>query len=99
MDKKVLHAVIDHVSIEFSQRVAIEQSGRSCSYEALKEYSNQIGNCLIRQDIAVGTVVGVYLESSVEYVASLLGINKSGGIFMPLELAYPVKRLEYLLDF
>lgn len=98
MNKKVIHSVIDQRSEAFAERTAIEETGKNIRYGALRSYSNRIAHNLLNAETKKGDVVGVYLESGINYVASILGINKAGAVFMPLELAYPVKRTEHILE-
>jgi amino acid adenylation domain-containing protein len=98
MNKKVLYTVIDAVSTERGLAPAIETSKRTFSYDELRGYSNSIAHTLLDLGVTKGEVIGLYLGSGASYVSGTLAINKAGGIFMPLELAYPVKRLMYLLE-
>lgn len=98
MNKKVLHSVIDHISEANRERIAIEEGAQNINYGNLRNYANRIANNLLNVETKKGDVVGVYLESGINYVASILGINKAGAIFMPLELSYPLKRTEHILE-
>src|SRR6187399_2947788 len=98
MNKKVLHSVIDKASEVYKERIAIDEGNRTITYGLLGNYSNRIGHTLINCGVRRGVVVAVYLQAGIDYVSGILGVNKAGGIFMPLELSYPVKRLSYLLE-
>ncbi|WP_033287826.1 non-ribosomal peptide synthase/polyketide synthase [Amycolatopsis jejuensis] len=43
-----------------------------------------------------GTVVGVAIPRSVDLMVALLGVLKSGAVYLPLDLDYPAERLEYM---
>lgn len=98
MNKKVLHSVIDHIAEQRADAIAIMERSRNLNYSGLRSFSNRIGNNLVNLGAKKGDIVGVYLESGINYVSSILGVNKAGGLFMPMELLYPVKRMEYLLE-
>src|SRR5688572_17798105 len=98
MNKKVLHSVIDHLTVSRDGDIAIEETGRHISYSDLKSYSDRIAHVLVNAGLKKGEVAGVYLESGIDYISSILGVNKAGGIFMPLEISYPVMRMQYLLE-
>jgi len=98
MNKKVLHTMIDAQAVENGSGVAIRTGSRSMSYKELMEYSNGIGHVLLGLGLRPGEVVGVYLGTGIGYMSGILGINKAGGVFMPLELSYPEKRLQHLLE-
>ncbi|MBL0743084.1 non-ribosomal peptide synthetase [Chryseolinea lacunae] len=98
MNKKVLHTLIDLHAQSIGHRPAVEGQGRSIDYRSLSEYSNRIAHSLVGEGVKRDAPVGIYLRTGADYVAGILGINKAGGAFMPLETRYPVKRLQYLLD-
>jgi mycobactin peptide synthetase MbtE len=98
MNKKVLHEVIEAVSQRHPGREAIRESRAGINYAGFQSWFTTISSALVQQGLQVGQPVGVYLESGIDYVSSIIGVNKAGGIFMPLELQYPVKRLQYILN-
>ena len=42
--------------------------------------------------------VGVCLEHSLEIVIALVGVLKAGGVYVPLDPAYPNERLAFMLE-
>jgi mycobactin peptide synthetase MbtE len=98
MNKKVLHEVIEAVSQRHPGREAIRGNRAGINYAGFQSWFTTISSALVQQGLQVGQPVGVYLESGIDYVSSIIGVNKAGGIFMPLELQYPVKRLQYILN-
>jgi mycobactin peptide synthetase MbtE len=99
MNKKVLHTVIDAVSVDRGSAISISTGSRTLSYDDLRGYSNSIAHALLSTGVSHGEAVGIYLGSGIPYVCSTLGVNKCGCVFMPLELSYPEKRLVYLLEY
>ncbi|MBL0743065.1 non-ribosomal peptide synthetase [Chryseolinea lacunae] len=97
MNKQIVHEVFESMASRHSDKVAIEHNGQSIQYGILNANANKIAHALQGLGLTKESVVGTYFESSIEYVTSILGINKAGGVFMPLELDFPVKRLEHLL--
>ncbi|HEX2272235.1 MAG TPA: MupA/Atu3671 family FMN-dependent luciferase-like monooxygenase, partial [Pyrinomonadaceae bacterium] len=71
--------------------------GERLSYRELHERSNQLAHYL--KDLGAGpeSLVGVFLERSVEMMIALLGILKSGAAYLPLDPDYPQDRLAYML--
>ncbi len=63
---------------------------------------NHRANCLARHLKDLGaeaeTLVGICLNRSIDMVVGLLGILKAGGAYIPLDPAFPVDRLRYMLE-
>ncbi len=97
MDKRIIHTVFENIVEQFPENIAIEeQGGRTVTYQALNQQANQIAHSLREKGIKKGSVIGVLIPSSIEYVATLLGVFKVGGIFMPVNPNLPAQRLEYV---
>ncbi len=96
-NKKVLHTVFEFQVPQFANRVAIEQGTRRITYQALNRRANHVARRLRELGIKNDTIVGVAMESSIEYVIAILGIMKAGGMFLPLDLRFPEKRLQTIL--
>ncbi|MGN7823246.1 non-ribosomal peptide synthetase [Chitinophaga sp. 22536] len=97
-NKLILHRIIDNHCTDNSNNIAIEEKDRKVSYGELKVMTDKVASTLSALAIEKGDVVGVFLDSSIEYVAAILGVNKAGAVFMPLEVKYPPARLKDLLQ-
>ncbi|HZR97743.1 MAG TPA: amino acid adenylation domain-containing protein [Chloroflexota bacterium] len=80
------------------EAVAVEFEGRQITYGELNRRANQLARHLQRLGVGPETIVGVYLERSLEMVVALLGILKAGGAYLPLDPLFPPDRLAYMLD-
>jgi len=76
---------------------AVRHAGASLSYAALDRLAEQVADRLRRMDAGPGTLVAVCLRRTPLMVAALLGVLKAGAAYLPLDPAYPVERLDYLL--
>jgi len=86
------------VALERGDGVAVsDASGGQISYADLDARANGIAAALCGHGVA-GGVVGIGIGRSIPYVASLLGVMKSGGIAMPLDLETPPRRLEQMMQ-
>lgn len=68
------------------------------TYQYLNEFSNRIAHWLIAKGVGPESIVAVSLGSSPELVAILLGIQKAGAMYLPLDPSYPVERLAYMVS-
>ena len=67
------------------------------TYHDLNERANRVAHYLRQRGVVPGVVVGLCLERSINLIVGMLGILKSGGAYLPLDIDYPADRLEYML--
>jgi nonribosomal peptide synthetase DhbF len=77
---------------------AVSFEGRTVSYAELDAAACSIVRNLREAGVGAGTGVAVLLNRSAELVEILLGIQKAGAYYVPLDPAFPVKRLQYMLE-
>ena len=80
------------------EAIALVAEEQAVSYGELNERANQLAHYLGEQGVGVETLVAVCLERSIEMVVSLLGILKAGAAYVPLDPAYPLERLAFMLS-
>ena len=68
------------------------------TYRELNEKANQLAHYLKSLGVKPETLVGVYLERSLEMAIALLAILKAGGAYVPLDISYPTDRLCLMLE-
>src|SRR6202022_1338420 len=64
----------------------------------LNRRANQLANHLRVLGVGPEVPVGIWLKHSLEMVIGLLGILKAGGVYVPLDPAYPKERLAFMLE-
>jgi amino acid adenylation domain-containing protein len=74
----------------------IARDGREITYEQLDEASTALARKLAAAGVQPERVVGVRMERSTETIIALLAILKAGGVYLPLDPAYPADRLDYM---
>jgi amino acid adenylation domain-containing protein len=93
MDKKLLYTVIDSIAQQHQEKVAIASPDGVFTYKDLYDASEWLKNVLLQLGLKKGQVVAVCMNGSIDYISSILAINKAGGVFMPLLPGNPAKRL------
>jgi amino acid adenylation domain-containing protein len=68
------------------------------TYRELDCRANQLAHYLQALGVAPETLVGIYVERSLEMVVGILGILKAGGAYVPLDTANPSERLAFMLE-
>jgi len=78
--------------------IAVVLEDQELTYEELNRQANQLANHLRLLGVRPEVPVAVCLKHSVEMVVGLLGILKAGGVYVPLDPAYPKERLAFMLE-
>lgn len=80
-------------------RDALRFESRRLSYHELNEKANRLAHYL-REHHRIGPedAVGVFLPRGVDLIVSLLGILKAGGVYVPIDPAYPDQRIRFIVD-
>ncbi|MEM9154354.1 MAG: amino acid adenylation domain-containing protein [Cyanobacteria bacterium P01_F01_bin.33] len=78
--------------------IAVAYGDRQYTYRELNSRANQLARHLQTLGVQAETLVGIYVERSMEMVVGLLGILKAGGAYVPLDPDYPAERLAFMLE-
>lgn len=91
--------LITQFFVQVAQRpdatAVFDQSGH-LTYAQLNVESNRLAHYLVSQGIAPGAKIGLCLNRSLRVTVALLAIYKAGGIYVPLDPAYPAERLRVI---
>jgi amino acid adenylation domain-containing protein len=76
--------------------VVFEQQSRN--YAELNHRSDQIARQLRQSGVGSGARVGICMERSLDMVAGLLGVLKTGAAYVPLDPSFPQDRLRFMAE-
>jgi amino acid adenylation domain-containing protein len=99
-----LYEAIEQQAARVPEGVACVQPGetaeqdRYISYGELNARANQLARALRRRGAGPGVRIGVFVERSLEMMVALLGIQKSGAAYVPLDPGYPAERIRLILE-
>jgi amino acid adenylation domain-containing protein len=88
---------ISHIAGIMPDKTSIAQGGRRISYSELENLSDRVA-AFLGGNIGIHKNVVVYMEKSFELVSTVLGILKSGCIFVPFDPCFPDKRQKVLME-
>lgn len=74
------------------------KTGRSLTYRELDNRANILAYELQQLGVVAETFVAMCIERSIETIVAILGILKAGGVYVPLDPAYPQERLAFMLE-
>jgi amino acid adenylation domain-containing protein len=77
---------------------AVVLEDKALSYHELNGRANQLAHYLQSLGVGPETLVGIYMERSLEMLVGLLGILKAGGAYVPLDPNYPKDWLAFVLE-
>ncbi|MER5498184.1 amino acid adenylation domain-containing protein [Streptomyces sp. NPDC002561] len=77
---------------------AVLHEDTGLSYGELNRRANRIAHRLIAAGAGPGQVVALALPKSVDLVAALLGVAKTGAAYLPIDVQYPADRIAYMIE-
>jgi aspartate racemase len=94
---KCVHELFDDQVERAPEAIAVTFDDEQLTYAELSRRANRLANYLRTLGVGPDTLVGVHMERSAQLIVALLGIIKAGGAYLPLDLAYPKERMEFML--
>ncbi|MFF3566625.1 amino acid adenylation domain-containing protein [Nocardia jiangxiensis] len=76
---------------------AVVFEGRRLSYRELDERSNRLARLLVRRGVGPEDVVAVGIARSLDSVAAVWAVAKSGAAFVPVDPGYPSERKAHMV--
>ncbi len=93
-----VHRLFEQQVEQRPEQAALEFGNERVSYRELNERANRLGRYLRELGVGPEVIVGLCVERSVEMVVAVLGVLKAGGAYLPLDPAYPIERLSFMLE-
>jgi amino acid adenylation domain-containing protein len=83
---------------KYPDQIAVKTRTRKLTYDALNKLANRVAQAILTSQGVGQEPVALLLENDAPMIASFLGVLKSGKIYVPLDPADPLSRLQYLLE-
>lgn len=93
-----LPSLIESVAKRFPEHIAVKSGEADISYKDLIQRANQVANTLIKAGIRNGDRVGIWLPRSIESIIAMIGVQKAGAVYIPLDSVYPQERIQFILS-
>lgn len=92
-----IHEIFEQQVYRIPNAVAIYSDGKSLTYSELNKKADNVASVLISKGLTIEDKVVVVMDQSVEFIISILAILKAGGAYIPIDINYPIERIEYIL--
>lgn len=77
--------------------IAVIYENQRLTYRELDDRANQLAHYLQAQGVQPETLVGISLERVPVMLVAMLGVQKAGGAYLPLDPTYPQERLAFMM--
>ncbi|SFX81224.1 amino acid adenylation domain-containing protein [Thermoactinomyces sp. DSM 45891] len=94
----MIHTLFEQQVERTPEAIAVLHEGERLTYQELNERANQLAHYLQKSGVGQDSLVGIYIERSLDMMVGLLGILKSGAAYVPLDPTYPESRLRYIVE-
>lgn len=78
--------------------VAVAYENKSMTYRELNERANQIARHLQQSGLSQGALVGLLMNRSIDMIAGIIGILKTGAAYLPLNSAHPLAKHKEIIN-
>ena len=95
---RCLHEQFEEQVERCEEAVAVVCGERELTYGELNRRANQLAHHLREHGVGRGQRVALYVGRSLEMLVGLLGIQKSGAAYVPLDPGYPEERIRQTLQ-
>ncbi|MGN4022228.1 amino acid adenylation domain-containing protein, partial [Burkholderia gladioli] len=96
-DQATLGGLFEAQAARSPRACAVVHEGVTIDYATLNRRANRLAHQLIAAGVRAEQRVALYMERGVEMIVGLLGILKAGGVYVPLDPAYPRERIALML--
>lgn len=94
---EAIHQLFERQARLTPQALALVHGDQQWSYQVLNQRANALSAALIARGVARGSRVAIVMKRTPDMVAALFAVMKAGAAYIPLDPAYPVQRLNYML--
>jgi len=95
---KCIHELFEAQVRKNPDALAVVYEDDQLSYMELNRRANRLAHYLRQLGVKPDVCVAICVERGFEMIVALLAVLKAGGAYLPLDPAYPVERLRFMLQ-
>jgi amino acid adenylation domain-containing protein len=96
--RRGIHELVEAQAARRPDAVAVVGEGETLTYGELDRRANRLAHRLIALGVRAEDRVALFLEAGVHGITGLLGIQKAGAAYVPLDVAAPDGRTAFIVD-
>jgi amino acid adenylation domain-containing protein len=93
-----VHELFSGQAARTPNMIALRYGKEQLTYAELDRRSNQLAHYLQGRGVGLESVVGLCMDRSLEMVVAIFGVLKAGAAYVPLDPAYPLERLAFMVE-
>ncbi len=93
-----VHHLFEQQAARTPDKVAVRVAGQTITYADLDRRANRLAHYLQGCGVGPEVLVGICTERSIDMVVGLLGILKAGGVYVPIDPAFPRDRIAFMFE-
>jgi len=97
-EKTRIHEFFEQQAVRTPDAVAVVFQNQQWTYRELNSQSDALARRLKSNGVGPGDFVAICLNRSLELMAALLAVLKTGAAYVPLDPSYPVDRLAFMIE-
>ena len=90
--------IFKDIAKKYSNKTAVVDYNSKYTYKELDLLSNKIANHLINHGVKCRDFVAIKIRRIKEFYAAIIGIQKAGAAYIPVDPTYPSDRIEYMIN-
>lgn len=67
------------------------------TYAELNDHADRVAGALAALGVGLESVVGVFLQRSLEMLPAMIGTFRAGAVYLPIDSSLPIERVQFLL--
>lgn len=92
-----LHQLIEDQVMRSPDQTAVVFEQERLTYSELNRRADRLAHHLIDLGAGPESVVGLFVERSLEMIVGILGVLKAGAAYLPIDALYPQDRIAFML--
>ena len=94
----IIHERFEKQVDETPNNVALIARDETLTYEQLDQKANRIANALIKLGVKPKSRILIMLPRNSNLISAIFGVLKTGSAYVPIDLAYPQNRVDYIYE-